>query len=131
MTIWPRLQNVFRNLFHRRQSELDLDDELESLVAHIAEENIRRGMNPQDAIRNARLRIGGIEQLKEEVRTVRSGNFLESVSARYSIWISPAAKKSILRPRRDLHSRHRHRREHRNLYGGSRGSSESAPLSKF
>ena len=87
MTIWPRLQNVFRNLFHRRQSELDLDDELESLVAHIAEENIRRGMNPQDAIRNARLRIGGIEQLKEEVRTVRSGNFLESVAQdiRYGI----------------------------------------------
>ncbi len=80
MKIRLQLQNLFRNLFHRRQAESELADELESLVAHIATDNIRRGMAPDVALRNARIRVGGIEQLKEEVRTMRSGNFFESVA---------------------------------------------------
>lgn len=42
-------------------------------------ENIRAGMWPKEAQRAARIALGGIEQVKEQVRDERIGNWLQSV----------------------------------------------------
>src|SRR6266436_6390253 len=45
----------------------------------LTEENIRAGMPPKEAQRAARIELGGIEQVKEQVRQKRTGNWLPSV----------------------------------------------------
>ncbi len=42
-------------------------------------ENIRAGMPPDEAQRAARIELGGVEQVKEQVRDSRTGAFLDSL----------------------------------------------------
>src|SRR6202790_4599717 len=53
----------------------------------LTEENIRSGMLPKEAYRAARIELGGIEQLKEQVREEQIGNWLHSVisDCRYAV----------------------------------------------
>ncbi len=59
--------------------EPDLNEEIHSHLEMLAEENIRAGMPPNEALRAARIELGGIEQVKEQVREERLGNWLHSV----------------------------------------------------
>ena len=68
----------FRNLFSRGAVERDLDEELRSYVDLLTDEKIKAGMTPDAARRAARLEAGGVEQIKEEVRDVRSGELVEN-----------------------------------------------------
>jgi putative ABC transport system permease protein len=67
----------FRNLFRQRRTEEELDDELRSYLELTTAENIRRGMAPEAATAEARSDLGGMEQVKENVRDVRAGVSLE------------------------------------------------------
>src|SRR5215831_17644792 len=79
MTWLPRLASLFRNLFHKQCAEQSLDDEIESLLALLTVEKIKQGMPPQEAARAARIELGGCEQLKEQVRSTRTGAWLETL----------------------------------------------------
>lgn len=74
-----RLASLFRNLFRKQRAEQSLDDEIESLLALLTAENIKQGMPPQEAARAARIELGGCEQLKEQVRSTRTGAWLETL----------------------------------------------------
>ena len=52
-------------------------DELRFHMEAQIEENVRRGMTQSDAERAARVELGGAEQIKEEVRAMRWGTWLE------------------------------------------------------
>src|SRR5260370_8313550 len=52
-------------LFRRRHLEDDLDAELRSHLEIAIERNLRRGMGPEQARREALLDLGGVEQTKE------------------------------------------------------------------
>jgi hypothetical protein len=67
-----------KNLFLSRHVDADLDREVHSHLALLIEEKIRAGMFPEEAQRAARMELGGIEQVKEEVRDRRMGNWLHS-----------------------------------------------------
>src|SRR5688500_11483962 len=69
---------VLRNLFSRRQVERELDDELRAYVDLLTDEKLKAGMTLDEARRAARLEAGGVEQIKEEVRDVRSGTLMET-----------------------------------------------------
>jgi len=72
---WIRVCTVFR----RVQLDRELDDELAShLEMHIAD-NLRAGMSPADARRDALIKLGGIEQTKEKYRTRRGVPLLETL----------------------------------------------------
>src|SRR5437588_1337898 len=58
-------------LFRRRRLEDDLDDELRSHLEMSAEVNLRKGMSPADARREALRSFGGVEQTKEIYREQR------------------------------------------------------------
>jgi predicted permease len=73
-----RMTNVWRNIFAKEKTDRDLDDEVRSYSDLLAQERIREGMNPQEARRAARLHLGGVEQVKEEVRQARTGAWLDS-----------------------------------------------------
>ncbi len=72
-----RILSLFRNLFRKRAVEEALDDELRSSVEVLTQEKMKRGLSPSEARREALIELGGIEQVKEEVRAVRTGRFLE------------------------------------------------------
>jgi putative ABC transport system permease protein len=67
--------------------ERELDDELRSYVELRAAEHERAGMAPDAARRAAMLEVDGIERVKEEVRDVRAGVFLETLvrDVRYAV----------------------------------------------
>lgn len=82
-----RLTSLLRNLLHKQREERDLDHEIRSHELLLADERIRAGMNPQEARRQARLELGGVEQVKELVREIRAGHLFETLwqDIRYAV----------------------------------------------
>jgi len=74
-----KVRNFLHNLFSFRRVEVDLDQEVHSHLEMLTEENIRVGMPPKEAQRAARIELGGVEQVKEQVREERLGNWFRSV----------------------------------------------------
>ena len=72
-----RILSLFRNLFRKRAVEQALDDEVSSSVDVLTQEKMKQGLSQPVARREALIELGGVEQVKEEVRAVRAGRFLE------------------------------------------------------
>jgi predicted permease len=69
----------FTGLFYKERRDEELAEELEShLEMHIAD-NIRAGMSPAEARRDALIKLGGLDQTKERYRARRGIPFLESL----------------------------------------------------
>jgi putative ABC transport system permease protein len=87
MPIFVKARSFLRNLFSARSVEADLDEEVQSHLEMLIEENIRAGMPLEEAQRAARIELGGIEQVKEQVREERIGHWLHSVlsDCRYAL----------------------------------------------
>ena len=81
MPFLVKARNLLRNLFFSPAVEADLHDEVHSHLQLLAHENLRAGMSPEEAQRAARIELGGLEQVKEQVREQRLGNWLQSVYA--------------------------------------------------
>src|SRR5579862_3183499 len=64
-------------MFHRRSRDSELADELESHLQMLIEDNLRSGMNPAEARRQALIKLGGVEQAKENYRDRRGILWLE------------------------------------------------------
>src|SRR5579872_5760419 len=73
------LRNAIRNWRRKRRTDAELDEEVRSYAELLAEEKIRSGMGAAQARREARMELGGVEQVKEQVRGVRAGYFLETL----------------------------------------------------
>jgi predicted permease len=71
--------NGYRNLFRRAEVDRDLDAEINAHVQLLTDENIAQGVAPEAARRQALLEVGGVEQVKAEVRDVRPGLWLEQL----------------------------------------------------
>jgi putative ABC transport system permease protein len=72
-----RILSLFRNLFRKRAVEQELDEELRSSVEVLTQEKMKQGLSQSLARREALMELGGIEQVKEEVRAARAGRILE------------------------------------------------------
>jgi predicted permease len=79
MRTLSRVTSFLRNIFSDGGNDRDLHDEVHAFVELLAEEKLREGMTPEVARRAARIELGGIEQVKEDVREVRIGAWLDSL----------------------------------------------------
>jgi len=79
MPLLVKVRSFLRNLFLSRRVEADLDQEVRSHLELLVAEKIRAGMPPHEAQRAARIELGGVEQVKEQVRDSRTGAFLDSL----------------------------------------------------
>jgi len=61
-----------------RDVDEDFSEELGAHLEMLTEENVRRGMTPEEARRIARLKLGGITQLRETNRQLRGMPILET-----------------------------------------------------
>ena len=75
----PRMTSFLRNVFTKQRRDRELDAEVHSYVDLLAQEKMREGMRPEEARRAARIELGGIEQVKEDVREARAGARLDSL----------------------------------------------------
>jgi hypothetical protein len=69
-----RLRALWRNLTHKQIVEDDLTQELHSYQTMLADEKSRAGINPTAALRDARLEMEGMEQIKETFVTFASAS---------------------------------------------------------
>jgi putative ABC transport system permease protein len=77
------------SFFRHEQLDRDLDVEVSAHLELAVEENLRRGLSPAEARRQALLRFGGAQQAKESHRDARSLPLLETLfqDIRYSLRI--------------------------------------------
>ena len=87
MPLFMKGRSFLRNLFLSRRVDSDLDQEIRSHLEMLTEESIRAGMPPREAKRAASMELGGIDQVKEQVRDERMGNWLHSIfsDCRYGV----------------------------------------------
>jgi putative ABC transport system permease protein len=67
-----------RAVLGKRQGDRVLDEELQTHLALLVEQNIERGMSPEAARREAKLSLGGADQIKESVHDHRGLPRLET-----------------------------------------------------
>src|SRR5262245_4913343 len=87
MPLLPRVASLWRNLLRKGRVEQELTEEFQSYLELLVATKIKEGLRPEEAYRAARIELGGIEQVKESVREVRMGYFLETVwqDSRYGL----------------------------------------------
>lgn len=69
----------FHNPFRRAQAERELNEELRFHLERKVEELRCRGLSEAEARRQARVTLGGVEPIKEEIRAGRAGFWLETL----------------------------------------------------
>jgi putative ABC transport system permease protein len=81
------LLSRLRNSVGRRADDGELEQELESHLQLHIEDNLRTGMTTDEARRQALVRLGGVESVKESYRDRRSLPLLETIlqDARYAL----------------------------------------------
>jgi predicted permease len=73
-----RLRSLLRNLFKHRKAERELDEELRACLDILSAEN-EKTMTVREARHHALVALGGIEQVKMQVREVRMGAMIQSL----------------------------------------------------
>jgi len=79
MPLLPRLSSLWRNLFRKARTEQELKEEVDAYLEMLIEMKIGQGINPVEARRQSLIEMGGVEQVKEQVREVRMGRHLETL----------------------------------------------------
>jgi predicted permease len=79
MPLLPRLSSLWRNLFHKDQMDQELTEEVRAYLELLVEEKIKKGLKPEEARRAALIELGGEEQVKESVREIRMGHYIETI----------------------------------------------------
>ena len=79
MISFPQLASRIRGLFGRAKLDQDLDEELQSHIEMLIEENMSRGMSFDEARRAARRSFGGVIQTKEAYRDQRGLPIVETI----------------------------------------------------
>ncbi len=78
MTIWSRVRSWIRATVLRSRTENEMDTELRFHIDAYAEDLVRAGVAPEEALLRARVEFGGIQNTKENCRDARGANIVES-----------------------------------------------------
>ena len=87
MPILSRVRGLLLRFAGRDPARRDLDAEVAGYFDMLVDEKIAAGMHPDEARRQARLEMGGVDQVKESVRAVRPAAWLDTIArdVRYSV----------------------------------------------
>ncbi len=87
ITRLARLLSAVRRLWAPDRADRALDDEMRACIDLLAAEYEAAGVRHEEALRRARIEIGGVESVKQSVRDVRAGAGLERTVAdvRYAV----------------------------------------------
>ncbi len=77
MSVISRAAHLVKNLVRRDRVERDLDDELRAYVEMATDEKRAAGVSEDQARRAALVEVGGVEQVRESVRDIRTGALVD------------------------------------------------------
>ena len=102
MALLRTLLDGLRGLFRKDQVEREMDEELREYLDAAVREKMRRGMSRADALRAARIEMGGVENVKEKVRDVSWETFVEGLwqDLRFGARLLASRRAPCLRRRR-------------------------------
>jgi len=78
MSLFSKGESLLRNTIRKERTDRDLSEEVGSYVELLTEKKMKEGMNQKDAHHAAMVEVGGVEQVKEEVRAGRTGFAIET-----------------------------------------------------
>ena len=78
MSFLRNITSGLRSLFRKEQVDREFDEELRAYQEMAAEEKMKQGMSPKDALRAVRLEQGNVESTREEVRSAGWESVLET-----------------------------------------------------
>jgi putative ABC transport system permease protein len=78
MTLFSKGGSLLRNTTRRIQVDRELTEEVGTYVELLTEKKMNEGMNEKEARRAAMVEVGGVEQVKENVREGRMGFAMET-----------------------------------------------------
>src|SRR6266850_1413307 len=70
MNVFRHLTAGLKELVRRDKTESELSEELNAYLQNAADAKVQAGATPEEALRSARLELGGMETVKHEVRAV-------------------------------------------------------------
>jgi len=70
MNVFRHLTAGLKELVRRDKTESELSEELNAYLQNAADAKVQAGATPEEALRSARLELGGLETVKHEVRAV-------------------------------------------------------------
>jgi putative ABC transport system permease protein len=79
MSLWRNLIGGLRGLLRKEHVEWEMDEELREYLDAATREKMRGGMSRAEAARAARMEMGGVEAVKENVRAVSWESRIETV----------------------------------------------------
>jgi putative ABC transport system permease protein len=87
MALWNRISGGFRALLRKGVAEQDMDEELRAFLEASAERRMRDGMRAEEARQAARVEMGSLETVKEEIRSTGWESAVEALwlDLRYSV----------------------------------------------
>src|SRR5215813_1651493 len=74
-----KLRTRLRALLRKSEMEHELDEELRYHIEQQTEQNVRLGIDPEEARRAAQKAFGGVEQAKERSRDARGVRWIEDL----------------------------------------------------
>ena len=79
MKLFSKGGSLLRNTTRKHQVDRELTEEVGAYVEMLMEKKMKEGMNETEARRAAIVEVGGVEQVKEEVRAGRTGFAMETL----------------------------------------------------
>jgi putative ABC transport system permease protein len=81
MAFWRNVTGGLRRLFQKESMEHELDEELREFVDANAAEKMRTGVSREQAYREAKMEMGGMEAVKENVREATWESWIEALGS--------------------------------------------------
>ncbi|HEV8355432.1 MAG TPA: permease prefix domain 1-containing protein, partial [Gemmatimonadales bacterium] len=69
MSLWRQIARGLRALTHRSAADRDVGDEVQHYLEQATAAHLARGLSPEAALRAARLELGSMTSVREEVRS--------------------------------------------------------------
>ena len=79
MSLLRNLTGGLRALFRKKQAEQEMDEELRGYLDAAVQDKMRAGMGPEEALRAARVEMGSVEAVKDEIRSAGWESALETL----------------------------------------------------
>jgi predicted permease len=81
MSLWRQISRGIRTLTHRSSSDQDVSEEVQNFLDEATAEFAARGFSPEEARRAARIQMGSMTSVKEQVRSYGWENIVDTFFA--------------------------------------------------